>query len=111
MEFAKRGAKVILACRNEKKANEARHTIIQLSGNPNIVVRTVDLSSFKSVRDFAKVTLDTEDRLDILVNNAGMHVRDDEISPDGLLMQMQVNYYAHVLLTLLLIGKYNYCGR
>lgn len=106
MDFAKRGAKVILACRNERQAIDAKNKIVSATGNSNIIVRIVDLASFESIRNFAKVILETEDRLDILVNNAGSCIRTDEISEDGILLQMQVNYYGHVLLTLLLLGKY-----
>lgn len=41
LEFAKRGAKVILACRDQEKANQARQTIIDLTQNENISLKLV----------------------------------------------------------------------
>ncbi|KAF5307640.1 hypothetical protein FQR65_LT06695 [Abscondita terminalis] len=71
LDFAKRGARVILACRNATKAEDARSKIIQSTGNENVVVKLLDLSSLESVRKFVKNVNETEDRLHILVNNAG----------------------------------------
>lgn len=105
LEFAKRGARVILACRNTQEASKAREKIIQLTCNHNISTGILDFSSLISVRNFAENILRTEERLDILVNNAGAGIRTDEISEDGFSLQMQINYYAHVLITLLLSGK------
>lgn len=47
------GAKVILACRDEKKAEKARTEIITHTGNRRVVTRKLDLASLKSIRDFA----------------------------------------------------------
>ena len=48
------GARVILACRNETKAEAARTEIVAETGNENVEVRKLDLASLQSVRDFAK---------------------------------------------------------
>lgn len=66
------GAKVILACRNMKKAESARQEIIQATGNQNVICKELDLASFRSVRGFANELYETEDRVDILINNAGL---------------------------------------
>ena len=57
LDFAKRGAKVILACRDEAKANQAARDIIAETGSDKVLVRLVDLSSFESVKAFAKIKL------------------------------------------------------
>jgi retinol dehydrogenase-11 len=103
LDFAKRGARVILACRDYKKGESAREEIIKRTDNPNVFLKIVDMSSFESVRAFAQEINKTEDRLDILVNNAGMAIVDDEKTKDGLLMAMQVNYFSLFLLTNLLL--------
>lgn len=105
--FAKRGARVILACRSEKSATSAKERIIKLTQNHNIVVKYVDFSSLKTVRDFARDITQTEERVDILVNNVGAITSSDKVTVDGFPEAMQVNYYAHVLLTIHLIGKYS----
>jgi NAD(P)-dependent dehydrogenase (short-subunit alcohol dehydrogenase family) len=105
VDFAKRGARVILACRDYKKGESAREEIIKRTDNPNVFLKIVDMSSFESVRAFAQEINKTEDRLDILVNNAGMAIVDDEKTKDGHLMAMQVNYFSLFLLTNLLLGE------
>ena len=48
------GARVILACRSEQRADEARTDIMAVTGNKNVEVRKLDLASLQSVRDFAQ---------------------------------------------------------
>lgn len=102
-DFAKRGARVILACRDETRGQNARDKIIQETDNVNIIFRKLDLASLDSVREFAKEISNTEERLDILVNNAGVGSLGSQKSKDGLLMTMQINYFGHFLLTNLLL--------
>ncbi|KAF2897599.1 hypothetical protein ILUMI_08568 [Ignelater luminosus] len=102
-DFAKRGARVILACRNRQRAEDARSKIIEATGNPNVVVRIIDLSSLASVRAFAKEINETEERLDILVNNAAQGGIEHQLTADGLGLTMQSNYFGPFLLTHLLI--------
>lgn len=72
LDFAKRNARVILACRDQKKAEAARSEIVAQTGNTNVSVGIVDLRYLHSVRAFAKEIIEKESRLDILVNNAGI---------------------------------------
>ena len=104
LDFAKRGARVILACRDEQRAMNAARDIIAETGSDKIVVRIVDLASFESVRAFAKLINETEERLDILVNNAGL-AGGYRVTEDGYESVFQVNYLSHFLLTLLLLKK------
>lgn len=105
MDFAKRGARVILACRNESKVITARNNIIKETCNEDVIFKLVDFASLNSVKKCAADINATERRLDILVNNAGLeHVGEDQ-SEDGLLLSMQINYYGPVLFTELLLGK------
>lgn len=104
-EFAKRGARVILACRNKEKAEEAQRNIIKESDNTNVIVKIVDFSSLNSIRALADDINVTEERLDILVNNAGATNLGKDLTEDGLNSTMQVNYFGSFLLTILLIGE------
>ena len=104
LDFAKRGARVILACRNEEKAKDAARDIIAETGSDKVVVRIVDLASFESVRAFAKLISETEERLDILVNNAGLD-GSYRVTKDDYELIFQVNYISHFLLTLQLMEK------
>lgn len=105
IDFAKRGARVIVGCRNEKSAKEAVEKIKKETHNTNVIYKLIDLSSFKSVKKFAADIKSTEDRLDILVNNAAAAGLPDELTEDGCLVVMQINYFSHFLLTHLLLGK------
>ena len=71
VDLARRGARVILACRSKDKAEAAVEEIKQRSGNEDVVFKKLDLSSLASVRTFAQEFLQEESRLDILINNAG----------------------------------------
>lgn len=77
-----------------------------LTKNTDIVVKKLDLSSLKSVRQFAYEINKTESRLDILIHNAGMaNTFGKTITEDGLEVTMATNQYGPFLLTHLLIGK------
>lgn len=102
-EFARRGAKVIVACPFKEEGVNARKEIIKETGNENVVFKLMDLSSVDSVQKFAAYILNSEDRLDILLNNAGVGVPRDFTTADGMSFIMQVNYFGHFLLTLLLL--------
>ncbi|RZC34509.1 adh short domain containing protein, partial [Asbolus verrucosus] len=103
LDFAKRGAKVILACRDPQRAEKARAKIIEKTGNENIFVKLIDLASFDSVRAFAEEINTSEDRLDILVNNAGVIGLGPKKSIDDQLLIMQINYFSSFLLTNLVL--------
>lgn len=63
---------MILACRDMTRARIAADDIRQQSGNGNVVVMKLDLSSLQSVRDLARDIQRNEERLDVLINNAGV---------------------------------------
>ncbi|KAJ8714757.1 hypothetical protein PYW07_002982 [Mythimna separata] len=100
--LARRGAKVIIASRNPAKLADVKNTIIETTGNQNVVTGQIDLESLSSVRSFADTTLRTEPRLDILINNIGAIGLEDRLTGDNLQLMMQVNYFGSFLLTFLL---------
>lgn len=103
VDIARRGARVIMACRDMERANKAAEEIRKRSGNGNIVVRRLDLASLQSVRALAKEIQENEDRLDILINNAGVMMCPKWQTEDGFEMQFGVNHLGHFLLTNLLL--------
>ncbi|XP_034946615.1 retinol dehydrogenase 14-like [Chelonus insularis] len=103
-DLAKRGARVIMACRNVEAANKLKDEFVKESGNNNIVVRKLDLASFKSIREFAAQINKEEQRLDVLIHNAGTaELWRKAVTEDGLEMTMGTNMYGPFLLTHLLI--------
>lgn len=109
LDFYKRGAKVIMACRSIDKAEKAKSDIEEscktLPEKGNILIEKCDLSSLKSVREFSKKILDTEPQINILVNNAGVMMCPKSFTEDGFEMQFGTNHLAHFLLTLLLLPR------
>ena len=106
LSFAGRGAKVILACRNYGKGLEAMKYIRDLSENKLVEFRKLDLSSFDSIREFAKEFNEEEDRIDVLVNNAGILTSSiRQVTKDGHEEMFQVNHLGPFLLTNLLLEK------
>lgn len=100
--LARRGGKVYIASRNEKKGNEAAENIRQSTGNSNVQFMKLDLGSLKSVKEFSKTFHDMENRLDILINNAGI-TSDYKKTEDQFEQMMGVNHLGHFLLTNLLL--------
>lgn len=101
--LANRGARVIIASRNETKLIEARNKIQEDTGNKNVTYGLLDLGSLKSVRNFVQETVVAEKRLDVLINNAGSLALPDQMTEDGLNLTMQVNFFGAFLLTYLLL--------
>lgn len=100
-ELARRNARVILACRNLHRAQKAAADIFAETGE-TVVVKHLDLCSFKSVRAFADDIIRTEPRLDVLINNAGNIPDKLLFTEDGYEVGLQSNYLGHFLLTILL---------
>ncbi|XP_065091553.1 retinol dehydrogenase 14 isoform X1 [Ochlerotatus camptorhynchus] len=103
-DLAKRGARVIMACRNMKTAQQARDEFIAESKNKNIIIKHVDMSSLASVRIFAQDIITTESVVDVLIHNAGVaQGLKTMVTSDGLEFTLAINYYGPFLLTHLLI--------
>jgi NAD(P)-dependent dehydrogenase (short-subunit alcohol dehydrogenase family) len=78
--------------------------IIKESGNENVIIKKLDLSSFASVREFAADISKTEKKIDVLIHNAGYANAFNKVkSVDGVEMTMATNHYGPFLLTHLLI--------
>ncbi|XP_031716854.1 retinol dehydrogenase 11-like isoform X2 [Anarrhichthys ocellatus] len=99
VDLAKRGARVILACRDMDRGNKAAEEVKKRSGNDNVIVKKLDLASLQSVRQLAKDVLASEGRLDVLINNAGVMSCPKWQTEDGFEMQFGVNHLGHFLLT------------
>lgn len=103
LALAKTGMTVILACRDQTKATQAKGNILAQVPGGNVEVMLLDLSDLDSVRTFAEAYRERFSRLDLLINNAGVMCPPYSKTEDGFEQQMGVNYLGHFLLTELLL--------
>jgi len=103
-DLAIRGCRVILACRNLSKAQDAKERIEKAAPGADVEVAQLDLSSLKSVREFAGKIVESGKPLDLLVNNAAvMALPKRQTTADGFEMQFGTNHLGHFALTGLLL--------
>ena len=104
VDLARRGARVIMACRSLKRGEAAKKDVVERTGSNNVIVKHLDLASVRSIRAFAEDINKNEARLDILVNNAAvMYLEKFTKTEDGFELIMGVNHLGHFLLTNLLL--------
>ena len=103
--LAKKGAHVVLACRNREKGEEAAKRIEAESPAGSVELMLLDLASLDSVRRFAEAYTAKHDRLDLLINNAGVMVPPFGTTEDGFELQFGVNVLGHFALTGLLLDQ------
>ncbi|XP_074601315.1 WW domain-containing oxidoreductase-like [Brevipalpus obovatus] len=96
------GAKVYVACRDLDRSNTAIDVLRAEKPTAQIIVMKCDLSSLKSVEQFAKDFIETKEKLHMLICNAGIFAAPYEITEDGFEQTFQVNYLAHMYLIHLL---------
>ncbi len=106
LELAKRGARVVMACRDVARGEAARAEISAMAeGGGELEVRELDLSSLDSVRAFAAKANADLPRIDVLINNAGVFPQKASKTVDGFEAQFGVNFLGPFLLTNLLLDK------
>ncbi|MDX3799967.1 oxidoreductase [Streptomyces sp. AK04-3B] len=100
-ELARRGARVVLACRSEARGRDAVERLRAEVPQAEVELGSLDLGDLASVRAFA-ASLPYE-RLDLLVNNAGVMAMPYGVTADGFETQFGVNHLGHFALTGLLL--------
>lgn len=98
--LARKGAHVVLACRNEQRGREAEQKVRSLTGSERVGMRVLDLADLASVRAFAA---GTDGPVDLLVNNAGVMATPKSTTADGFDLQFGTNHLGHFALTGLLL--------
>jgi NAD(P)-dependent dehydrogenase (short-subunit alcohol dehydrogenase family) len=102
-ELARRGALVVLACRNMEKGRAAHAEVAAVASGPEPELEELDLASLSSVRSFAERFKEKHDGLDLLVNNAGVMAPPRQHTADGFELQLGTNHLGHFALTGLLL--------
>ena len=102
-ELARSGARVVLAVRDPQKGESARTLIASAVADADLDVRSLDLASLASVREFATGVAADHGRVDILLNNAGVMMPPRGETVDGFERQFGTNHLGHFALTGLLL--------
>lgn len=103
VEVARRGARVIMACRSgiPAKGDEVK----RLSGNGNIHMMPVDFSDIPSIHRLVKNIRDQVGKIDILICNAGIVPKKSRKTPQGLEQMFMVNYLSKFIFVNLLLQE------
>jgi NAD(P)-dependent dehydrogenase (short-subunit alcohol dehydrogenase family) len=102
MDLSKRGARVVMLCRDMEKAEGAAEEIRKATEG-EVVVHKLDLASLASVRECAEQLGNSLEKIDILINNAGIMACPEMRTKEGFEMQIGTNHFGHFLLTNLLL--------
>ncbi len=101
--LAKRGARVVIACRNPEKASDAIARLRAENPQADVEAMALDLASLASVRAFASSFLGKQSPLHGLINNAGVMALPRCETVDGFEMQLGTNHFGHFALTGMLL--------
>jgi NAD(P)-dependent dehydrogenase (short-subunit alcohol dehydrogenase family) len=99
-ELARRGASVVLACRNMQKGELALAQVRAAGGDAELAA--LDLGSLASVREFAA---SQQRPVDLLLCNAGVMAPPRSETADGFETQIGTNHLGHFALTGLLLDR------
>jgi len=102
LDLSRRGAKVVILCRNVERG-EAAAEEIRKETEGEVVVHRCDLASLKSVRECAEQLGNSLEKVDILINNAGVMTCPESRTEEGFEMQFGTNHLGHFLLTNLML--------
>jgi retinol dehydrogenase 12 len=100
--LAARGARVLLACRDAKKAEPVLRGIARAGGSAELL--ELDLADLASVRACARAVLGRDEPLHVLINNAGL-AGQKRLTRQGFELTFGVNHLGHFLLTQLLLPR------
>jgi NAD(P)-dependent dehydrogenase (short-subunit alcohol dehydrogenase family) len=105
--FAQNDFKVVMACRNIHKSQKVQEEIIKISGNNDIQLMTLDMSSFESIKEFSEKFKKEYAKLDILINNAAYfeHGAKYKLSENNIEVTFATNVVGPFLLTKLLLDS------
>lgn len=100
--LASRGARVLMACRGEAKAQAAMAFIRQETPRADLAFLPLDLGDLASVRRMAEFAA-REPRIDVLINNAGVMTAKREVTSQGVELHFGVNHLGCFALTALML--------
>lgn len=102
-ELARKGASVVLACRDPGRGATALNRLNSELPGATLRLEALDLADLSSVSALAERL--AEERLDLLVNNAGIMAPPRSETADGFELQFGTNHLGHFALTGLLLQR------
>jgi len=104
LELSKKGAKVIISCRDIEAGLKAKKEIMAEVPVAEIEVIPLDLTDLVSIKHFSETVKQNFERLDILLCNAGVvNLESRQLTKNGDEMHMATNHFGHFALTGLLL--------
>eukprot|EP00897_Mesotaenium_endlicherianum_P002742 jgi/Mesen1/2496/ME000159S01621 len=99
-EYAKRGARLVLAARREEKLRQVAAKCEKL-GSPAAVVCRADVSKEEDCRNIIETTVSNFQKVDVLVNNAGMAHSGlfEESDPKSFRATVDIDFWGNVWTT------------
>jgi len=96
IEFAKKGANIVLISRTKEKNEKVAEQLKQF--NVTVLVCQCDVYKKDQVKEMSKTVLEKFDSIDILVNNAGFAIYGSvtDLSIDDIESQMETNYFGMI---------------
>ena len=101
--LAKKGAYIVMVCRNEDKAIEAKNEILNSVDDAGVAIVLCDFSSQKEIREAAEEIASRYKKIDLLINNHGFIASERWETVDGLEGTFAVNHIGYFLFTNLLL--------
>nr|XP_039262312.1 retinol dehydrogenase 11-like [Styela clava] len=100
--LARRGARIIITCRDWQKGLAVKQEIEMKTDNSEIILKKLDLSDYTSVQKFVDQIVKTEEKVDVLINNAGIGIG-STVNKNGHPIIFATNHLGPFLLTLSLM--------
>ncbi|MEZ5340982.1 MAG: oxidoreductase [Acidimicrobiales bacterium] len=93
------GARVVMVCRSEAKANAAASQLRREQPTAELQVVVADLADLSSVARAAATIVAAHPTIDLLINNAGIMMVPYELTVDGYERQFATNHLGHFAFT------------
>ena len=103
VELARRGGRVIMACR--RQIPEAGEKVREISGSGKVEMRFIDLSRIETIHEFCRGLEKDGIHPDVVILNAGVALPESRKTDSGLEEMFLVNYLSNVMLTTLMLNK------
>jgi NAD(P)-dependent dehydrogenase (short-subunit alcohol dehydrogenase family) len=105
VDFARRGARLLLIGRNAARARETAEAIRAAAPRADFEIVRGDFAAQAEVRRVGEEILKRVDQLDLLVNNHGVTLMRRETTPDGYEATFAINHLGYFHLTGLLLPR------